>query len=550
MLTRLYIENLALVDNQEILFDPGLSVLSGETGAGKSVVVTALSLALGERAEKEYMRHGAAIAVIEADFDIAMLGSRYKSLYGDYLKDGKLTVRREISRDGNSKVRINGDLSTVSRLKELTSPIAEILGQHANQMLMSEDNHLLFLDYFASLDPARESVRDRFAEWQEVAARLRKILREKEHLNAERELLLFQQEEIEKADIRPGEEEEILQERRILDSARTLMASAQTVQNALDSDEVSALEMLRAARKELDDMAEIDKSLEPLATQLAEVDFQLEEIRRSIEQYGSSIEDNPERLEEINARLDEVYKLKKKYGGSEEAILATLQKIHENLKNRPETDKLIRQLEKDNETHREAYTKEALALSEARKSAASYLAKLVVKELTELAIDNGGFEFEFVCEDLDDGVIIDGRAVRPFAHGLESGRFLFSANPGEPLKSLVKTASGGEISRVLLALKAAEKKNNKLLHPLLVFDEVDTGIGGLTAVEVGKKIKKLSEKRQVLVVTHLHQIARLADHHYAVRKSNDKEKRAVIRVTRLDAATRAKELDRMVALPE
>ena len=550
MLTRLLIENLALVDNQQILFDPGLSVLSGETGAGKSVVVTALSLALGERAEKEYMRHGAAIAIVEADFDISMLGSRYKSLYGDYLKDGRLTVRREISRDGNSKVRINGDLSTVARLKELTQPIAEILGQHANQMLMSEDNHLLFLDYFASLDAARQSVSDRFAEWQSVASRLKKILREKEQLTAERELLLFQQEEIEKADIRPGEEEEILRERKILDSARTLMESAQTVQTALDSDEVSVLELLRTARKELEDMAEIDPSLESLASQLAEVDFQVEEIRRSIEQYGSSIEDNPDRLEEINARLDEIYKLKKKYGGSEAAILSTLESIHASLRNRPETDKLIGQLEKENEAHRRAYSQEALALTGARVSAAGYLAKLVVKELVELAIDNGGFEFEFVYENHDDGVIVDGRAVRPFAHGLESGRFLFSANPGEPLKSLVKTASGGEISRVLLALKAAEKKNNKLLHPLLVFDEVDAGIGGLTAVEVGKKIKKLAEKRQVLVVTHLHQIARLADHHYAVRKSNDKEQRAVIRVTRLDASNRDKELERMVALPE
>jgi len=174
----------------------------------------------------------------------------------------------------------------------------------------------------------------------------------------------------------------------------------------------------------------------------------------------------------------------------------------------------------------------------------------VVKELAELSIDSGGFEFEFLYEEADDGVILDGRAVRPTALGLESGRFLFSANPGEPLKSLVKTASGGEISRVLLALKAAEKKNDKALHPLLVFDEVDAGIGGRTANEVAGKIKKLAAKRQVLVITHLHQIARLADHHYAVRKSSDEDNRAVIRVARLDDNGKAQELERMVALPE
>lgn len=550
MLTRLKIENIALVDDQEILFDPGLSVLTGETGAGKSVIVNALSLVLGERAEKEYIRHGAAIAIVEAEFEIASLGGRYKTLYSDYLAEGTLRIRREIARDGQSKVRINNDLSTVTRLRELTAPIAEILGQHANQMLMNEDNHLLFLDYFGSLDSARESVIERFHEWQEVAANLRKTIRRREQLHSERELLLFQRDEIEKAHIEVGEEEQILQERRILDSSRSLMESAQAIQTILDGDEISVLEMLRQARTQLDDMAEVDKSLEELATQLAETDFQIEEIRRTIEQYGNSLEDNPERLEEINARLDEIYKLKKKYGGSEEAILQTLASIHEQLRDRPDIDTLIAQLEKQNEQLRKAYEKEALALSEARKSAAAYLARLVVKELGELAIDNGGFEFEFVYEDDDNGVIINGRAVRPLAVGLETGRFLFSANPGEPLKSLVRTASGGEISRVLLALKAAEKKNNKTLHPLLVFDEVDAGIGGQTANEVARKIRKLSDKRQVLVITHLHQIARLTDHHYAVCKSSDKENRAVIRVTRLDPQGKTKELDRMIALPE
>ncbi len=550
MLTRLKIRNVALVDSVELAFRPGLTVLTGETGAGKSVIVTALALVLGDRSDREYVRHGAAAAIVEADFDISPLGPRYAKDNGDYIADGTLAVYREITADGKSKVKIRGEAATLARLNELTRPIAEILGQHANQMLMNEDNHLLFLDYFGSLDSARESVRDRFSQWEQVAAELRRVQNQREQLARERELLLFQRDEIEKADVRPGEEEKLIGEKRRLDSSRELMSAANQIQQLLDGDEVSALSLLREARKRLDDMAEIDKSLNANAGLLAEIDFQIEDLRRTIEQYGASIEDDPARLEEINARLDELYRLKKKYGGSEESIVQTLASIHSQLNDRPDIDDLVQTLSRENETRRAAYAREAVALSEARHSAAVYLSKLVKKELAELAIDNGGFEFEFQYEDHPDGIAFKDRTVKPLPHGLETGRFLFSANPGEPLRSLVRTASGGEISRVLLALKAAEKKNHKALHPLLVFDEVDAGIGGQTALEVGRKIKKLSENRQVFVITHLHQIARLADHHFAVRKSSDKDRRAIIRVTELDPKGVAGELERMVALPE
>lgn len=549
MLRHLTIENIALVDRVEISFHSGLNVLTGETGAGKSVIVTALALVLGDRAEREYVRHGASEAIVEAEFDVSSLPPAYRKQYAPYLSDNVLTVRREIVPDGTSKVRINGEVSTVTLLREMTSPIAEILGQHANQMLMDEQNHLLFLDYFASLESARESVGERFDHWQKVATELRKVTQKREHLSSERELLLFQKKEIEQAKIQVGEEEDLVRQRKILDSARTLMSTSLLIQEMLDSDGPSVMEILRQARKELDTMVEIDNSLRRSAEEMDNIEIQIEEVRRTLEQYGSSIEDDPARLDEINERLDEIYKLKKKYGGSEEAILKTLDEIDRKLKNRPDIDSLIAELEKQNEALRESYTREALSLSDARKTAAKYLAKLVVRELGELAIDNGGFEFEFLYEEADDGIIVGERAVRPFAHGLESGRFLFSANPGEPLRSLVKTASGGEISRVLLALKAAEKKNHKALHPVLVFDEVDAGIGGQTAISVADKISRLSDNRQVFVITHLHQIARQADHHYSVYKSSDKDKRAVIRVSYLDDRGRTRELDRMVALP-
>jgi len=550
MLKKLSIKNIALVDDETLEFKAGLTVLTGETGAGKSVIVNALALILGERADREYIRYGADSAEIEAVFDIGSMPHRYKKEFADYITDDNLlTIKREISKDGNSKVRVRDSLSTLTRLKELTTPIAEIIGQHANQMLMNEDNHLFFLDYFGSLDNQRETLGEVFKEWEAVASELKRTVKRKEQLTNERELLLFQKEEIEKAQIRPGEEDELNFEKRKLDSALELMTAANTIQEILDGEVNSVISNLRLARRQLEDMTRIDKTLQKLTTDMVEIDFQIEDIRRSVEQYGATVQNDPDRLEEINLRLNEIYKLKKKYGGSEEAVLDTLDEISTQLKNRPNVDALIDKLEKENKRLKEEYAKQALALTDARHKTADYLAKLVIKELAELAIENGGFKFTFIYQNDADGIPYKGKPVRPFALGLETGRFMFSANPGEPLKSLVRTASGGEISRVLLALKAAEKKNKKLLHPLLVFDEVDAGIGGQTAHEVAKKLKKISEDSQLIVITHLHQIARLADHHYVAEKLT-RRNRAVITVRELDKDGIEEELSRMLALPE
>jgi DNA repair protein RecN (Recombination protein N) len=551
MLTKLKIENVALVDSVELTFEPGLSVLTGETGAGKSVIVTALALALGERADREFVHHGTDSAIVCANFDISRPphnSLRHPPSDGDV---DLVEVRRELAADGISKAKIDGKQASLSQLRRIIAPMAEILGQHANQMLMNEDNHLAFLDRFASLEPLREEVAQVFSEWQKVSTELASIKGKREQLKRDRELLLFQKAEIEKAHLRIGEEEEYINERKILDSARTLMASAEMIQQTLDADDSSISNLLGLIRKELDRMATIDKSLQKQMETLSEIEFQVEEIRRFIQQYGSLIQDNPQRIEEINLRLDEIYNLKKKYGGSEEAVLKTLTEINEKLKERPDINGLINSLEKENDKLYKSYSEKAVALSEARMRAARRLRKMVINELNELAIDNCNFEFEFLYDDDDTGgILVNGRAVRPYAHGLEKGRFLFSANPGAPLKSLVKTASGGEISRVLLALKSAERQHSRLSRSLLVFDEVDAGIGGRTATEVGKKLKKLSEDCQIIVITHLHQIARAADHHYVAEKSTDRHNHTTIAVRKLDKDDIPQELDRMVALPE
>jgi len=409
---------------------------------------------------------------------------------------------------------------------------------------------MFFLDGFASIDEQREEVGMLFDQWERVHLELRRVRKSRDEIQNERELLLFQQKEIEDASLEMDEEERLNAERKILDSARGLMESADIVQSILGADEQSPIDALRAARKEIERMARIDDRLDEQVKLLTDLEYQIEDVRGAMEKYGASIEDNPQRLEEINERLDEIYRVKQKYGGSVETTLKTLQQIKDKLRDRPDTDQLIRELEEKEAACRDAYADKAVQLSDVRRKAARYLQRLVVKEMAELAIADGQFDSEFVHVEHPDGVMYKGQTLKPNSFGLERCRFLFSANPGEPLKSLVKTASGGEISRLLLALKGAELKNNELSHSLLVFDEVDTGIGGQTAVEVGRKIKRLAEKSQVIVITHLHQIARLADHHYLAEKHESANDRVTIDVTRLDGPSVHAEIDRMVALPD
>ena len=534
MLTRLVIEDIALVRRTELTLKPGLSVLTGETGTGTSVIVTALALALGERADREFVRHGADRASVTACFG-----------------PDTLEVCREVSSTGVSRVKIDGRPASLAQLRQATVKLAEIVGQHANQMLMNEDNHLLFLDRFASLLTLRDELTQIYTRWQRVAGELRQARNQREKLKRDRELLLFQKDEIEKAHLRPGEEEQLIRERKILDSARNLMASAAAIGQTLDDDDNSVVQLLATTHRELENMAAIDGLLQGQLDALVEVEFQMEEMRRFIQQYGTSLQDDPHRLEEINLRLDEIYNLKKKYGGSEEAILTMLDQINERLRDRPDIDNVIGSLEQEHETWYRSYCEQAGALSQARRRAARQLQRLVVRELGELAIDNCGFEIEFIYEDDDtDGIAWEGRSVKPSPHGLENGRFLFSANPGAPLKSLVKTASGGEISRVLLALKSAERQHQRLSQSLLVFDEVDAGIGGQTATRVARKLKKLSRDCQVLVITHLHQIARLADNHYIAEKTITPGNGTTISVRELGPGDVPQELERMIALPE
>lgn len=552
MLTKLSIQNLALVENISLKFDKGLSVLTGETGAGKSVIVNALALTLGGKADKEIIRFGFEKAIVEAHFDTSKSSLSEQKMYDEFSTDKNIKIRREVNKDGKSKIKVNDRVISRAVLKKLVLPLGEILSQHASQKLMDEGNHIDYLDNYASLTELRESTSQKYYLWEEIFIELNKIKKKRDRLKEELELLNFQKNEIQQADIEVGEEEKLLEEKGILDSARALISSANLINEYLSGEENSVNELINLVQKELDKISEIDHKLEEQVENLSNISYRLSELSQFIEKYGSSINDDPNRIDEINLRLDEIYNLKKKYGGSEESILKSLQEIEEKLSNSPaDIDTYIDHLNEKTQKLFSDYSKTAIELSKTRHKAKIYLKKQVEKELEELAIDNAEFDLELIYEEDPNGVILNGKAVKPGPNGLETARILFSANPGEPLKPLVKSASGGEISRVLLALKTAEQKNQKLSRSLLVFDEVDSGIGGKTATEVGKKLKKLSSGNQVLVITHLHQIARLADHHYLADKLNNaSDGRSVINVKTLSDKEIKKELDRMISLPE
>lgn len=551
MLKRIYIENFALVEKLEVEFGSGMNVLTGETGAGKSIIVGAIAQLLGERAEKEDVRSGARAAIIEGEFDISGQDRKEGRSAADLETGDTICIRKEIQSKGGARLFLDSQLVTLAQLRSLTVQVADLFGQHSHQQLLDEQNHLQYLDHFAGISKRVENLREIFGRWQNLRREYEELQGHQERDRTERELLQYQRDEIDKAAIRVGEEEELLAERKILDASVMLGEKSEKILEMIDREETSAIHLLNSCRRELGQMISTDEKLRPAQELLESALVSLEEVRSEIERYHASVPDNPERLEEINRRLDRLFGLKKKYGGSEEAILATRNAIEERLNSTLDVDARLKYLSEEITRHSREYEKESVEISSIRKKAAEMLAGAVQKELSLLGFEQARFEIEFIHDDDPDGVQIENRRVKPLPHGLENGRFLISANPGEPLKSLVKTASGGELSRIMLALLAANLPQKSGNRRLLVFDEVDAGIGGETARAVGKKLASLAEYYQLIVVTHLHQIASFAQAHFAVEKVEASgARRRTVSIRKLEKGEREKEIKRMLSLPE
>lgn len=544
MLKKLHIENYALVEQADIEFGPGLTVLTGETGAGKSVIIGGLLLALGERADKDFIRHGSDKSRIAVAFDLTAsslpVGRIRKEL--DVPTDSMLVIRREISRGGSSRAFVGDSLVSVTRIKNVAPLLADFHSQQGQHSLLDVDRHIDFLDSFAGLTKTVEGLSARYQEFIGVEKRLKEAMNNAAAMRERLELVNFQIDELTKAQIRVGEEEELEAERRRLDSIQTLMETGQNIITAVGEDENAVVSILSQFDKDLREAAEIDGNLAEDAKLLGESIVNLNELTRNLQTYLSRLEDDPQRLEEINERLAELFRLKKKYRTDEAGLAAKLEELQKESGGISDYDALIKELKDKLGVARKAYVDLAVEVSVKRQKDAPRLEKAVLKQLSDLAIAKAKFKIDFQRDYDEYGVEIDGEKVTAMPHGLENIEFLISTNPNEPLKSLVKIASGGELSRIMLALLSIIAGKYKL--PTVIFDEIDTGIGGMTAKKLAIKLRELSAKHQVIVISHLPVIAEQADHNLAVSKSL-KDGRNVISVREVTGAELKKELARL-----
>jgi len=544
LLTKLKIENYALVDKIEIDFGPGLTVLTGETGAGKSVIIGGLALALGGRADRDLIRHGTDKASIETIFDLNHTSPLKKRLQKtlDSTIDKTLSFSREVNKSGASRCFVDGAPTVLGKIREAAPLLIDFHSQQGHRQLLEIEQHRRFLDSFAGTADAVEQLGQIYLEFKDAEKLLRDAQNNAAAMRDKLELINFQIDELSKADIRVGEEAELDEERRRLESVRTLMEAGQAAIAVISEDENSVIGVLSQLEKQLNHAAGIDKQLAAEAALLSESVINLNELTRNLESYLSRLEDNPERLEEINARMGELFRLRKKYGTDEAGLVEKLAQLQMQSMGAVDYETHIKNLTKKLTDARKAYHDLAADISAKRKKAVPRLEKQVEKQLADLAISKARFKIDFQTEYDEHGFEIDGEKCAAYPHGLENIEFLITTNPNEPLKPLVKIASGGEISRIMLALLTVIAGKYHL--PTIIFDEIDTGIGGVTAVKLGEKLKELSKRHQVITISHLSSVASQADHHLAVSKSL-KGNRNIILVKEIKGADLKQELARM-----
>jgi len=536
MLIELRIKNFAIIDELSLSFSKGFNILTGETGAGKSIILNAVHLLLGDKATEEWIRSTEEEANVEAVFDISgnseikeKIQEKAPHLQGAGEEDS-LLLRRLISRSGRGKVFINGNLATLGMLSEVGEGLLSVYGQHEHQSLQRVETHVDILDEFGGLLGLREEFQKQFLEFVSLSEEVEKIRAEKERRAKERELMAFQSREIETSGIQIGEEESLKEDRVLLTHAKKLMDFAHLSEEALYSEEGSAIEKVQKVLNQCREMAAIDPSLSQPLKALESTLIQLEETALALRDYSRRVEINPMRLDEIENRLEEIDRLKRKYGATVEGVLSFKHKIDETLKSITSDEERLSQLEDLLGPLRQNLSDLGKRLSAERKRVALELKKSVERELSSLGMKKTVFEIRMDPSSLS-------------LRGVDRVEFLLSPNVGEEVKPLAKIASGGELSRIMLAMKKILAKVGG--RQVLIFDEVDSGIGGAMAEVVGRKLKELSRHHQVICVTHLPQIACFADQHHSVRKEV-KSGRTMTLVDRLDKESIVDEIARML----
>ncbi|MGD2187361.1 MAG: DNA repair protein RecN [Desulfobacterales bacterium] len=546
MLKELTIRNFAIIDDLQIRFSDGLTILSGETGAGKSIILNAVNLLLGSRASADMVRTGAKNAELEALFQITG-SSRVASIMAEngYESSDGLLVRRIISRSDTNRVYINGRLATIQLLNAITENLASISGQHVHQLLLKEEQHLLILDQFGGLMPLRDEVGRYFYEMIPLLEKLKELNRIKERQTEHIELLAFQLNEITAANPAREEDKALEQQKLRLKNAEELYHVVYNSIESLYSAPSSVIEKLVDVKKNLDKISQIDPQLKSKTAKLSDTTYQIEDLIEELRSYLNSIQIDEEQLEAVEERLDILNKLKRKYGGSIEAVFDKRKSIEQDLANVENISDSIRDTETQISKLSGRLKDRALHLSSKRKETANRFAKKVIDQLATLMMSKTEFKASLQHQAADEKTnpYLTANDHMITETGIDRATFLIAPNIGEALKPLASIASGGELSRVVLALKALLAKTDSV--ETIVFDEVDAGIGGGVAEVVGKKLADLAAHHQVICITHLPQIAKFGHQHYRISKHVAKG-RTRTSINLLGDEDRYKEIARML----
>ena len=534
MLKELFIKNIAVIKQTDICFSEGLNVFTGETGAGKSIIIDSINAVLGQRVSRDLVRTGETRAQITAVFSgLSTTTLELLDQMGYEADEGELMISREISVDGKGTCRLCGRPIGVTMLREIGNTLINIHGQHDSQYLLNKEKHIDFLDSFAQLDTLYDRYRDCFSQLIAMRRELNSLNVDEAEKARQIDLLEYQINEIEQAELVPGEEEELADRRNMIRNAEKICLSLDEAHEQIAGGEerTGALELIQNAAAELEEAARYVETLIPISSKLTEMGYELEDSLMGINDARLSMEYDPGELEEIEARLDLIYRLKRKYGGDIEEILQNLSLYKKQLEKITLSDEKKESL---NQSYKEMLLQAknlADQLSKERKAAARRFEKQVEGELSFLDMPSVKFTISILPCKLG-------------AKGLDDVEFMISSNPGEPPKPIAKIASGGELSRIMLSIKNVISDKDDV--PTLIFDEVDTGVSGSAAEKIGRKLRQVSKGRQVICVTHLAQIAALCDHHLLIQKQV-KDDHTFTQVTELDHPGRVREIARIMS---
>ncbi len=536
MLSLLHIENIAIIEQADIVLQPGFTVLTGETGAGKSIIIDSIGAILGQRTSRELIRNGAKKGFVSAVFeDIPpALKHQLEELGLDTEEDGTVRIQRELSAEGRSVCRVNMRPVSASVLKTLSPYLINIHGQHDGQKLMQEEYHIDFLDSFFEAEPLLEQFRPMYAKLYTLRSKIRELEKSGQQREQRIDMLRYQMDEIAAAELKAGEEENLTERRQFFENAGQLAYSLQTASKLLSGNEEDegAMDLLSRAADELTDVATLSQDLNNLSQKAEEIRYQVEDLAASVAMLAADVDFSPQERDAVEERLDTIYRLRRKYGATVEEVLAYYDKASKELGELENADD--RKDEMMEEYHQTLTKAREIAgeLSKRRRQAAELLETKIVEQLKDLDMPKVRISIQVSSQ----------TKLNP--HGMDEVRFLISTNPGEPVKPLSKIASGGELSRIMLAIKNVLTQTEDV--GTLIFDEIDTGVSGRAAQKIALKLGEISRRKQTLCVTHLPQLAAMGDHHLLIKKSLSEEY-TFTDVFNLNEEERVGELARMLS---